>query len=214
MYTGPDDLSSAFIISFDCKSKAMQVLENKVVSLTKDIIKIIKSILKESVRSLKPAECNPLFFYPIQEKYSLDFAGLQIISNYLELILILLIRNSISPVFTFPQNSTCLEIVKKVITFMEQNLYGDLDVQTICKNINYGKTYLSSIFKKFTGESMMQYYLKMKINEAKKLIRDTNYNYTEIANMLHFCNPHYFTTTFKRFQGMTPSEYSKIVRKK
>ena len=43
--------------------------------------------------------------------------------------------------------------------------------------------------------------------EAKRLIRETNSNFFEISDMLMFSNSHYFSTTFKKYTGMTPSQY-------
>ena len=99
MATGPQTMANVFIISFECKSKPMDVLENKVVTLPDSLSGYTTSIMSECIRSLHPAAYNPLFFYPIQEKEDQAFGGLQIIRNYLELVLITLIRGSDNTVF-------------------------------------------------------------------------------------------------------------------
>jgi two-component system response regulator YesN len=58
----------------------------------------------------------------------------------------------------------------------------------------------------------MEYLSLLRISESKKLIREQNYNMTEISNLLYFDNPHYFSRAFKRFTGMTPREYKYSVK--
>ena len=58
----------------------------------------------------------------------------------------------------------------------------------------------------------MQYYIELKINEAKRLMRK-NYSNVEIANMLNFESPTYFTKIFKKYTGITPSSYRKTILK-
>ena len=50
-----------------------------------------------------------------------------------------------------------------------------------------------------------------KIKEAKKLIREEQYNITQISYMLAFDNPHYFSRVFKRITNMTPTQYKNSV---
>lgn len=98
-------------------------------------------------------------------------------------------------------------VVNEIMDLLGKNIYGKLDMNTICQEIHYGKTYLSTRFKSETGLSVMEYYTKLKIAEAKKLIRERNYNITQVANLLMFSDPHYFSRIFKKHTGMTPREY-------
>ena len=71
------------------------------------------------------------------------------------------------------------------------------------------------IFKDTTGKSPMEYYYELKFSEAKKLIREGNYNFTQIASLLGFDNPQYFSKSFKTIAKMTPKEYKlSILNKK
>ena len=78
--------------------------------------------------------------------------------------------------------------------------------------LNYSRTYLSKIFKLHSGHTISEYITMLKIQEAKKLIRQERYTFTEISDMLSFDNPHYFSTVFKRKTNMTPSEYKNSVQ--
>ena len=52
----------------------------------------------------------------------------------------------------------------------------------------------------------------MKINEAKRLIRDGRHNFFEISEKLMFANSHYFSTIFKKHTGMTPTQYKNSIK--
>ena len=59
----------------------------------------------------------------------------------------------------------------------------------------------------------MQYYNSLKIKESKKLIKSKKYSICEISEMLNFNSPYYFSNVFKKFENMSPSEYSNRIHK-
>ena len=77
--------------------------------------------------------------------------------------------------------------------------------------MSYSRAYLSKIFRQTTDYTILEYILMLKIREAKKLIREGNYNFTQISDKLAFENPHYFSRVFKRITNMTPGDYKKSV---
>ena len=60
--------------------------------------------------------------------------------------------------------------------------------------------------------SVMEYFKRLKIKEAKVLIRENNHNFTQIASILGYNSIHYFSRTFKNVTGMTLSEYANSVK--
>lgn len=64
-------------------------------------------------------------------------------------------------------------------------------------------------FKEITGVSPLEYITNIRIVEAKYLLRDTSYNITEIAGIVGYDNPLYFSRVFKKYTGISPSEYKK-----
>ncbi len=98
-----------------------------------------------------------------------------------------------------------IEIIKN------EGIYGNINLDRICAKVNYGKTYICTRFKHFTGYSVMEYANILKIAEAKRLIREKNHNFMQISNMLLFNNPHYFSKVFKKITGLSPREYMNTV---
>ena len=104
-------------------------------------------------------------------------------------------------------------LVNAVITLLNDNIYGKITVDEICQKLNYSKTYISKIFNKTCGCTIIEYYTQLKITEAKKLIRENTYSITEISNQLYFNDPHYFTRVFKKITNMSPRDYQHSVSK-
>ena len=113
----------------------------------------------------------------------------------------------------FPKDIIADEFVLKIIAFMEKRLYGKFTMDELSQELSFGKTYISRCFVKACGYSIIDYFTKMKVNEAKKLIRESKYNFFEISEMLMFTNSHYFSTIFKKHTGMTPTQYKKSCKR-
>ena len=74
-------------------------------------------------------------------------------------------------------------------------------------NISYG--YLCTIFKQVTGERFMDYLLRVRMQNAKRLLLEGGYKIYESAQQTGYNSARYFTLTFRKYYGMTPSEYTK-----
>ena len=85
-------------------------------------------------------------------------------------------------------------------------------MEDICQEFGYSRSYLSSFFRKETGESLVSAFSRMKIDRAKEMIREKKYNFSEISERLSFSSIHYFSRRFKAISGMTPSEYAQSVK--
>lgn len=97
---------------------------------------------------------------------------------------------------------------------MKENIPNNIKVPQLCRELNISKTSLSVAFKNVTGCSLIEYFTKLKMDTAKKLIREENYNVTQIAQQLGFGSVHYFSRRFKALTSMSPSEYAKSIKAK
>lgn len=201
--------SNVFVITFVAASKNMEWFKNKKTILPKDLRPYIKTLIKEGGKTFDLPFNNPeMSELTLSENQ--PFGGLQIIRTTLEQLLIMLIRtdeNETKSNIISDSESSDNHLVNAVIQLLEDNIYGKITVEEICKKLNYSKTYISKIFNKNCGCTIIEFYTKLKIKEAKKLIREKYYSFTEISNMLYFSNPHYFSRVFKKNANMTPSEY-------
>ena len=203
---------NVFILSFVCKSLAMQFFENKKFRLDANLARFIYFILEEGKKTFDIPYSDPnlkkmkLLPHP-------TLGGEQLIKNYLELFLINLLRSQTE---TESGNKTFLyrkelssKPVNEVIRVLENEIYHSLTIDDICTKTVYGRAYLFRVFKQKTGKTIMEYYLELKIERAKQLLRENELSVKEISELLAFNEPNYFSKTFKRLTGLTPSAYKK-----
>lgn len=203
---------NVFILSFVCKSDAMRFFEDKKLRLDNSLVKFIYSILNEGKRTF-----NIPYSDPNLKKMELlpnpTLGGEQLVKNYLEIFLINLLRlqtetEEKNTIF-LPNKELSGRPVKEVISLLENNVYSTLTINDICKKAAYGRAYLFRVFKEKTGKTIMEYYLNLKIEKAKQLLRENELSVKEISELLSFNEPNYFTKTFKRITGLTPTAYKR-----
>ncbi|MCQ2386906.1 MAG: helix-turn-helix transcriptional regulator [Clostridia bacterium] len=204
---------NVFIMSFVCKSQAMHFFEDKIIKLDKSLLKFIYSIIEESKKTFNIPYSNPeLKKMELLDKPTLG--GEQIIKNYLEILLINIMRSE-----TEKENSNEIFLLEsdfknrvsnQVMEILKQNVKENLKMETIAEKLCYNKSYIYRQFKKDTGLTIMSYFTKLKIEYAKRLLREGNLNITQIATELCFDTPNYFSKTFKKVYGMSPLKYKKI----
>lgn len=100
--------------------------------------------------------------------------------------------------------------VARAIQFIHENISEDISLQNVAEHIATSKEYLSTLFKKEVGYSVVEYIHVHKIEESKYFLELTNMTIGEIAELFSFCNPGYYSKIFKKFEGRTPNEYRKF----
>ncbi|MGA2381624.1 MAG: response regulator [Spirochaetia bacterium] len=100
-----------------------------------------------------------------------------------------------------------LEKAKKYI----KRHYGrcELSLEEVARSVNLSASYFSSIFSKNEGVSFIHYLSRIRLERAKEMLLRTAYKTYEIADMVGYPNPTYFSSLFKRYAGLRPTEYRK-----
>ena len=107
--------------------------------------------------------------------------------------------------------SSSSDLQDEIVCILSSKVYETLKLDELCTALHYGKTYLCSFFKEKTGKSIYQTYLKLKIDEAKKLIRK-KFSFAEITHKLFFDSVSHFSSVFKKYTGMSPKEYKESIK--
>ena len=201
---------NVFIVSFVCRSDAMKFFENKKITLPKGSVKFIYNILNEGRKTFDIAFSDP-DLKKLQLLPAPSLGGEQIIKNYIEIFLISLLRsqtesNGVNSIF-ITEKDYAVKQIADIVSFLERSVYSSLTIEDILKNTHYGRAYLMRIFKRETGYSIMEYFVNLKIEKAKELLRDNQLSVREISDKLSFNEPNYFTKTFKRITGAPPTAY-------
>jgi YesN/AraC family two-component response regulator len=102
-------------------------------------------------------------------------------------------------------------VVQKTIKFMELNIDKKLSLRDIADEVGYSQTYLSTIFKKETNYSPISYFSHLKITKACEFLDQTKQKIKEIAFMLGYSDPYYFSKDFQKKMGISPRNYRKRI---
>lgn len=100
--------------------------------------------------------------------------------------------------------------VKAIVNAHYSN--SNLSVGMIGDMVELVPNYLSTVFKKQTGQSLLDYIQSVRIQMAKELLRDSNRGLKDISIEVGFTNTDSFTRVFKKHEGITPGQYRKQQR--
>src|SRR5690606_12118798 len=100
-------------------------------------------------------------------------------------------------------------IVKKAIDYILLNLSHPLFLEQIAKQIHITPTYLSRRFKQVTGETIIDFINRKRVEEAAVYLRRGNISVTEAAFLVGYNDLNYFSKVFKKIMSVTPSRYAK-----
>ena len=206
------------IIDFQCKSKAMKYFEGKIFQLSaseKSLLSLLISEGQSCFRLVDPS--NPL----LQKMELIDqspFGGQQMVKNLLEILLIRLNRDQDALPKSLRQSYVIDGVdvpyqVNEILQFLNDNIYGKITVSDVAQAVGKGESTVKQLFSMYRKSGIMKYYNSLKIREARRLIREGRYNMTQIADLLHFDSPQYFSKCFKSFTKLTPSEYKASIIK-
>ncbi|RJE90335.1 response regulator [Paenibacillus sp. 1011MAR3C5] len=97
--------------------------------------------------------------------------------------------------------------IPKIIAFIDQNYDKELSLQILSEHVHLSKNYLANLFKKETGEGVIDYITRVRMDRAKSLLRGTDLKSSEISLKVGIPDSKYFSKLFKKMTGVTPSEY-------
>lgn len=102
------------------------------------------------------------------------------------------------------------KLLEKAMACIERNMDNfDYDVDTFVSDMAIGRTVLYRKINDITGMSIKEFIMDIRLKRALQLIRESDYNISEISMMTGFINPKYFSVCFRRHFDMSPSEYKK-----
>lgn len=101
--------------------------------------------------------------------------------------------------------------IAETAQYIKAHLSEKLTLPELAELVHLHPNYLSSVFKRETGESVTTYILRQRIYEAAHMLQTTDMTAAEISSFYLFCNQSYFIKTFRRFMGCSPQQYREQV---
>ena len=99
------------------------------------------------------------------------------------------------------------KITKNAIQYIQRHISKKINISDIASDLSLSRGYLSSTFRAETGQTLSGYIQKAKINEAKRLLKDSSMSLASISHDLGFSSQAYFSRVFKKITGQTPKEF-------
>ncbi len=97
-----------------------------------------------------------------------------------------------------------LKGILKVKNHIEKNYAMQLDLPSACKMAAMSRTYFCYFFKRLTGHSFKDYLHHVRIQQARGLLKNRDFSIAEVARVLGYDDPNYFSTIFKKITGVPP----------
>ena len=209
---------SLVVIGFECHSPAIKSFEDQLMSVQDTEKELLAQIIVEARNTFRGRLDDPYQEELIFNSEPLTFGSAQLISHYLEQLIIHLYRRYFS--YSLPVRSSRFlaeassgnDTYNRIVRYMEEHLGERMTIDRICRDNLVGRSQLQKLFRDTKGCGVIEFFSMMKIDTAKQMIRDNQLNFTQIADRLGYNSIHYFSRQFKQITTMTPSEYATSIR--
>ncbi len=209
---------SLVVIGFECHSPAIKSFEDQLMSVQDTEKELLAQIIVEARNTFSGRLDDPYQEELIFNSEPLTFGSAQLISHYLEQLMIHLYRRYFS--YSLPVRSSRFlaeassgnDTYNRIVRYMEEHLGERMTIDRICRDNLVGRSQLQKLFRDTKGCGVKEFFSMMKIDTAKQMIRDNQLNFTQIADRLGYNSIHYFSRQFKQITTMTPSEYATSIR--
>ncbi len=91
--------------------------------------------------------------------------------------------------------------------YIEKNLASEVSLEEVADLLGLHPNYFSVMFKQMTGETFVQYRTKRRMEYAKRMLSEEQHRITDISYAVGYADHSNFTKTFKKYEGISPSEY-------
>lgn len=102
------------------------------------------------------------------------------------------------------------QYIDRIMEYIRLHFNSELDIENMVKYSGISYSYIRKIIKQETGKSVIDHINELRIEEAKKLLRQTNMKISDIAISIGYNNDQSFARFFKKIEGITPGEFRNI----
>lgn len=148
---------------------------------------------------------EPLFreLHTLAERYKGDYRALN------EAVTVQFIR-----ILNFIRDSGEKSIEAQMRDYLENSIDKPFSLKELCETFSYSKNHVINRFEEKYGITPYRYYMEKKLEAAKRMLEDTGFPLSDIAERLAFSDQQYFSAWFKSMCGVPPSAYKKAMKEK
>jgi len=207
------------IVSFTGEGPALQSISVKPdVGMTVPVfepspneVTLLREILNEGVALLEPIYGDAVY-KGMRLRDGNDGSSVSVVAAKLTLLLTLLARelNSPRPVPAVGSEGE-IRLMGSIKEYLGRRVCSDVTVADICREFNISSSRLKRIFHENESCGVIDFFIGLKIERAKAMIKEGGMNFTQISERLGFSSLHYFSRLFRNRTGMTPSEFKRAL---
>jgi len=175
----------------------------------KDELQRIVSTYSCDQRVFRDARINSAISNAIAEFSSKHKYHDKILSSVFEQIIYYILRSFDSE--SLPDKGNHItsqdELCFQIMNYIDTHIYSIKNLSELSDEFSYNYSYLSDIFKKNTGNTIVKYYQSRRLEAAKLLISEERRKIIEIAEMLNYSSLYSFSKAFKKKYGVSPKHY-------
>ncbi|MBP3633441.1 MAG: AraC family transcriptional regulator [Oscillospiraceae bacterium] len=206
-----------FVISFTCSGEQLRSVQDSVMTFTDDQLRLFYKIIHEIDRGFAQGgkRLRLMSFSPSENS---PFGAEQMICNYLEQIIITMLRNVTmrdGEIIRAAHFKDAMQdyLIEQVRGYIADHLHQKLTVELIAERFHYSRARLSTIFKQATGSSINEFITAERMRRAKFLLQEGELAMAEISDLLGYPSPQYFANKFRKEVGCPPSRYVQSIEK-
>ncbi|MDD6328635.1 MAG: response regulator [Lachnospiraceae bacterium] len=98
-------------------------------------------------------------------------------------------------------------MIENALEYIRENYNKDISLVDVARKVDISPYYFSKVFKDETGHNFIEYLTNLRIEKAKELLLLSELSMKEIGVMVGYADPNYFSRSFKKHVGVTPTEY-------
>ena len=208
-----EQIPAKFIVaSFVCDSLGMKYFEHRILNLNSKergyLYDAVRSWQRSVITRQTPYNLSPM---PVPLKDA-SFGQAQMVQLYLELLLINLVQRNVGVkihrrVETYAMQVMYKQLTDNVVKYLENHICESVSLEQIASDLGYSVPQMKKLFRMQMSCGIIDYFIELKMDEAKGLMQTSDMNITQIAHYLGYQDASYFSRLFKTRYGMTPSEY-------
>lgn len=105
------------------------------------------------------------------------------------------------------RSSGGLQMMPAILKYVEENYPYELTLTHLAERFHLNETYLSGLFKQAAGATFSEHVTRLRLEKAAALLEENELKLTDIATLVGYSSPSYFSTAFKKSYGISPKEY-------
>jgi len=176
-----------------------------------DLEMIMRSFTNAQSRLFSDERIKALVDNGIAEFCDKNVYSTKLLQSIFEQIIIYLIRDFKDKETPTPKGNLnqAESLCYQIMNYIDTHVFALHSLSDLCETFTYNYSYLSALFKKTTGRTLLDYYQNAKLKKAKTLLKENNRTVSDISETLHYSSVYAFSKAFKKKYGVCPTGIKK-----